>query len=310
MSGYDIHLFRQLSVQYRGQTVAGLDAQKVQELLCYLIIHRHRPHSREQLASLLWQNSSTSQAKQYLRQNLWQLQLAIDSKQLLEHPLVSIEADWIQFNVEAQVWIDVYEFESAYALVKGIEGRELDSARASTLREALQLYRGDLLENWYQDWCIFERERLQNLYLAMLDKLVGYCESVQALEDGMTYGTQLLRCDKTHERTYRRLMRLYYLAGDRTGALRQFQRCEKVLQEELGVKPSQRTEYLHRQIQMEQYGDKATPVAAASTPLASVSTALPDLLKRLTQLKYTLAQAQYQVEQEIETLRTALMNRH
>jgi DNA-binding SARP family transcriptional activator len=223
---------------------------------------------------------------------------------------VSVEGDWIQINLTADILLDVDEFESAYALVRGIEGRELDTVKASTLREAIQLYRGDLLENCYQDWCIFERERLQNIYLAMLDKLISYCESVQAFEDGMTYGIQVLKFDKTHERTYRHLMRLYYLAGDRTAALRQFQRCEQVLQEELGVKPSQRTEYLYRQIQTEQYLENGVSAATTDTASTPVSTILPDFLKRLTQLKHTLTQAQYQVEQEIEAVRTALMNRH
>ena len=43
------------------------------------------------------------------------------------------------------------------------------------------VYRGDLLEGCYQDWCLFERERLQNAYLAMLDKLMVRCHGDRRL---------------------------------------------------------------------------------------------------------------------------------
>jgi len=40
------------------------------------------------------------------------------------------------------------------------------------LQEAVRLSYADLLEGWYQDWCLYERERLQNIYLLILDKLM------------------------------------------------------------------------------------------------------------------------------------------
>src|SRR5438128_1039451 len=58
------------------------------------------------------------------------------------------------------------------------------------------LYRGDLLEGWYSDWCLYERERLQHMYLAMLDKLMEYSESHQEYETGQTYGMRALRYDR------------------------------------------------------------------------------------------------------------------
>jgi two-component SAPR family response regulator len=91
------------------------------------------------------------------------------------------------------------------------------------------LYHGDLLEDWFQDWCLYERERLQNIYLAALDKLMDYCEASRDYDAGLAYGTRILRHDLARERTHRRLMRLYYLAGDRTSALRQYDRCVQIL---------------------------------------------------------------------------------
>ena len=62
---------------------------------------------------------------------------------------------------------------------------------------------------WYEDWCLSEHERLQNMYLKMLDKLMGYCEAHGQVNSGLAYGEQVLRYDRASERTYQRMMRLY-----------------------------------------------------------------------------------------------------
>lgn len=334
MSGFGVRLFRQFGLYWNRELLDRCEASKAQELLSYLLVHRDRPHSREQLATLLWEKSSDSRSKQYLRQMLWQLQSALDHPGYGGPSLLLVDADWIQVNLSAGLWIDVAEFERAYEGVRGVAGRTLDAATAATLEKAVDLYRGDFLENWYQDWCIFERERLQNIYLAMLDKLVGYCEAARAYEPGMAFGLKILRCEKAHERTYRRLMRLHYFAGDRTGALRHFARCARVLQEELGVEPARRTIRLFRKIQ----ADELTPrtadartadvhtvdahTAAARTADAAIppavgsgdepeapqeaSYSLPDSRTRLARLRKTLAEAQRQVEREIAAVEAQL----
>ena len=75
------------------------------------------------------------------------------------------------------------------------------------------------------------------MYMQMLDKLMSYSQEHHEYEAGEGYGSTILRYDRASERTYRRLMYLQYIAGDRTGALRQYERCVIALAEELGVKP-------------------------------------------------------------------------
>ena len=79
MNTLRIRLFGKFQVERDGYAMSGLDALKVQELFCYLLLNRDRPHHREALAGLLWGEYSTSQSKKYLRQALWQLQLALGS---------------------------------------------------------------------------------------------------------------------------------------------------------------------------------------------------------------------------------------
>src|SRR6266852_2020965 len=161
MCGLTFSLFGKFSVRRDSQPVDGLDAAKEQELLGYLLIHRDRPHPREALAALLWGETSTEKSKKYLRQALWRLQHAL-SGGVKEPKVLSVEHDWVQFNLQGELSLDVATFERAYALSQGPPGSHLSPETARALQDAVQLYKGDLLDGWYQDWCLFERERLQN----------------------------------------------------------------------------------------------------------------------------------------------------
>ncbi|HJT58255.1 MAG TPA: BTAD domain-containing putative transcriptional regulator, partial [Ktedonobacteraceae bacterium] len=178
MSTLSIQLFGKFCVRRNEQVLDGFDARKVQELFCYLLLHRDHSLSREALASLLWPETTTSLSKKNLRQALWQLQTALGSQnEALHERVLLVEPEWVQLNAEADVWLDVAVFEQTYERVQKIAGQELDAQTVQYVQDAIQLYQGPLLEGWYQDWCIQEREGLQNHYLSMLDKLMSYCEA-------------------------------------------------------------------------------------------------------------------------------------
>ncbi|MBK8985411.1 MAG: hypothetical protein IPM39_04910 [Chloroflexi bacterium] len=300
MDQLQISLFGKFCARCGEQALDGLDACKVQELLCYLLLHADRPHHRESLASLLWPEQPSAQSKSYLRRTLWQLQSAFSGYDDL-NTIVQIESDWIQIGLTAVLRLDVALFEQAFVCTQGKAGAELDETAVRTLAEAVQLHRGDLLEGWYQDWCLFERERYQQMLLMMLDKLMEHGESCGAYESAISYGMQILRHDQARERTHRRLMRLYYLAGDRTSALRQYERCTAVLLRELGVQPAASTEHLHAQIQ----ADRLEYPAPAITPSANPFT-LQAALGRLQEFDAILQKTRQQIQQEIHRVESTL----
>ncbi|HWS53512.1 MAG TPA: BTAD domain-containing putative transcriptional regulator [Pyrinomonadaceae bacterium] len=290
MSVLKIHLFGKFCVSRGGRPADGFDAHKEQELLSYLLLRRNRPHAREALAGLLWGDVPTEKSKKYLRQALWHVQAALDARpEGGAVGVLAVEHDWVQLDAGPGVWLDVEVFERAFMSVHDSRGAELDAPSFGALQEAVALYRGDLLEGWYQDWCLFERERLQNMYLVMLDKLMCYCEAHRKFELGLLYGAAVLRHDRAHERTHRQLMSLQYLAGDRTAALRQFERCAAALEEELGVKPDRLTDALYQRIR----ADHAAPPAPAPAPTAEAApVTLADLLRHLKQIQTVLSELQ------------------
>jgi two-component SAPR family response regulator len=235
-------------VRCADQDLQGFEGRKVQELLAYLIVAPRRPHHRERVAEVLWGSDALSyEPRKQLRQALWQLRLALRQTPGNE-PIVLVENEWLQIARVSHLWADVWDLEDAASDVQGRSGDSLTRGHFEKLRQAVDLYRADLLEGWYRDWCVYERERLRTVYLGAVDKLLAYCETHGLPEEGLLYGERILAHDRAHERTHWRMMRLHLLSGDRTRALRQFDRCATALREELGIQPSSATILLRDQI--------------------------------------------------------------
>lgn len=296
MQNLEVTLFGKFNIQQKGFVIKGMGARKLQELLSYLLIFRNHPQSRELLCETLWGNKSSPNSRKYLRQTLWRLQSAI--KLGSDSPALDlcIDNDWIQISVSRGFWLDVAEFEKVFNLVKGKKASELSTRDLKLLEYATCLYKGDLLEGWYSDWCIFERERFQTMHLVLLDKLVQYCEFHKKLEAGLSYGIDILRHDHAYERAHRQLMRLYFMIGNRTEALHQYERCVLALREELGVEPSEGTKQLYEQIRLDNFRPRSfTEQKPVVKTKIRTTPALKDVLYRLEEVSQVLSRLEDEI---------------
>jgi len=146
------------------------------------------------------------------------------------------------------------------------------------------------------------------MYLTMLDKLMGYCEVHHDYETGLLYGMRIMCYDRARERTHRRMMRLYYLLGDRAEALRQYERCAAALEEELGISPSKSTTAIYRQIQADQLDEPASTSVEVETSPEIPTPQLLEVLGHLAHLESSLTELQDEVQQSIQMVHLALHN--
>ena len=274
--------------------VAGLDGRRVQELFGYLLLSERRANQREVLADRLWPDGDSLRGRKQLRQVLWQLQKVLDRRGT-DPPVLLVDDGWVELNAGAAIWVDVAEIESVYRSTGAVPPDQLGTREAADLGRAVGLYQGELLQGCYQDWCVFERERCRAMYLALLDRLTAHSEGTGRWEDGLTYCRRLLREDRASERTYRRMMRLSYLAGDRTGALRHFEACARVLAAELDVGPSATTVALFEQIR----DDRGVGYEVPGPPAADV---LSLTCASLVELQGALSRANNLVSLQISAL--------
>ena len=307
MSAVRFFLFGKLRIEADTPASLKIESRKAEELLGFLLLNRAQAHSRERLADVLWGEISQGQSNNYLRKALWQLQSALENLGLNGARLLLVEGERLQVNPQSKPWLDVDIFENAFKQTQGILGRDLDEGQAQSIEQAVALYRGELLDDWYQDWCLYERERLQHLYLAMLDKLMDYCEMHGTYENGLVFGERILQYDRARERTHRRLMRLHYLAGDRTSALRQYQKCAAILQEELDVEPAQTTRLVHDLIRADKLESESQSSAFEEIRMdKSQAEPLRTIFSHLSAFQKELDQIQKQLTRDMQVIQRTL----
>lgn len=226
-----------------GETpLASIHSGRLQLLIAYLILHRDAPCLRGHIAYQFWPDSTEAQARTNLRQLVFHLRKALpDPDRFLD-----MDARVIRWREDAPCQIDLLDFERAIGRARGTNdtGEEL-----TELEEAVALYRGDLLNGYYDEWVLADRYRLRDQYTGALLRLVQLYEDSGDIPAAIRHGEKVLRQDPLHEARYRTLMRLHGLNGDRASALRVYQDCAETLMRELGVEPEEATRTAYARIQ-------------------------------------------------------------
>jgi len=249
----ELQLFGAGRASYGDQSLVGFPVHQCHRLFCYLLLNRDRPHPRERLAAIFWCGQDAATSRAYLRNALWKLRLALESAGAPADEYLSITDGTVCFSPTSPFWLDIDAFEAGVTRCQDLPGEQLTPGRADCLAEAADLYVGDLLEGSYEDWCLYDRERLRLLYVNTLSKLLAYCEHGSAYERGLVYGERILALDPTREKVHRQMMRLYWSLGSRGAALAQYDACTRILREELSVPPMESTTRLHQQMVRNQF---------------------------------------------------------
>lgn len=273
-----IHLFG-TGEAHSGETpVAGFPGQQAGLLFCYLLLNRGQPQPRERLAAIFWRDLSTAAARKYLRNAVWRLKAMLSEAGIPADSVLITGAESVALQAAGSWWLDVADFEQAVADTQKTQPEALSSIQVRQLEDAAALYRGDLLEGIYEDWALYDRERLRIQYLAIRQKLMLHHSTYGRFEAALAHAAAILAIDPVREKIHRQVMRLHALTGDRSAALAQFNRCAQILHEELGLPPMQETQRLYQQIRDNEF-DRDQP-ALETGPAAD-----PAVLSRLHSLQ-------------------------
>jgi predicted ATPase/DNA-binding SARP family transcriptional activator len=234
---------------------------KAQSLLAYLIAHRDRPQSRDHLAELFWGDRPEHNARRSLATALWQIRRCLPGDDFILADTANV-----QLNPRRAFWLDVAEFEK-------LARTRAPVAHVSALQQAIELYRDDFLEGFYDDWVLSERYRLESLYCDALTGLMAAREALGEHEAALAMAMRLLEQDPLREDAHRAAMRAYCRLGQRHAALAQYGRCQQALRTELGVEPMDETLAL-RQAIVEGRLECELGLAIAPVPVATVRSGL------------------------------------
>jgi predicted ATPase/DNA-binding SARP family transcriptional activator len=220
--------------------LTGFVSSKAQALLCYLAVVSG-PHTRAELAGLLWAEMPDALAAGNLRK-------ALSNLKQLAGPYLTITRQAVSFDHESPHWLDVDDFESR------LQAGPPDQEQASW-REAAALYRGEFLNGFYvrdaaafEAWMLSERQRLKDLAVLTLQRLSAHFAARRDYAASLEYTSRVLLLEPWREEAHRQRMHLLAQSGQRSAALAQYTRCRQILQAELGVEPMLETTALFERI--------------------------------------------------------------
>jgi DNA-binding SARP family transcriptional activator len=228
-------LFGGFSLIYDDMPVTGVNSARLQSLFAFLILHSDSPQSRQQIAFLFWPDTSEAQARNNLRQFLFQLRQTLPDSDRFLH----VDTNTVCWKTDEQQIIDVWLFKRALKEADLYNQRGDQSLQRVVLEQAVSVYQGDLLPGSYEDWIEPEREVLRLQSHNAHRKLIQILEMQREYALALTVGQRLLNLDPLDEGTYATLIRLHALNDDLSGARRVYQNAVETLQRELEVEPGE-----------------------------------------------------------------------
>lgn len=235
------------------ESINDLVLRKGLALIAYLAVTK-QAHSREALAGLLWGEMTEEKARRNLRVALTKLRKQFDD-------FLIIQRRTLAFDPNGDYWLDVELFE-----------KNLNQPNPTTeqLQTAVDLYRGPFLADLplrdaplFEEWVRPYQERLRQMAMEALYRLsVANTQQGQYVQ-GIDNLSKLLKLEPWMEEAHRQLMLLFALSGQRSAALAQFETCQAILDEELGVEPTEATITLYQKILNEEIQADDTQIVPA-----------------------------------------------
>ncbi len=245
--GCRIELLGRLRVTQGEREITRFRTQKTGALLGYLAYHAERAHPREVLIDLLWPESTPAAGRNSLKMALSSLRHQLEPPGISRGTIVRADRFSVHLNPKL-VTTDVAEFEAAQ---RSAAEAGSDTERAECLAEAVELYGGELLPGYYQDWIIPEQRRLADLYYRTVRWLTAYLEQAGEWEHALECARRAVSADPLREEAHQDLIRLLAASGQPSEAVRQYQELERILKEELDATPSVAVRELARQIELQ-----------------------------------------------------------
>lgn len=241
-----IKLFGQFSLELDGKPLTGLSS-KAEALLAYLVSQK-RPFSRETLADFLWDDRPPDQSLANFRSLLSGLRRHVG-----DHLLISRQT--VEFDTASPYQLDTELFLEHLEPLRDADVLTFDANQIAAIETAVSHYEGTFLEAFhiresrrFEEWVTIERERFQRLAVNVWHRLIDYHLRHGNYAVGIEHAVRLLETDPLNENAHRQMMLLLARNNQRHSAMQQYDACVAVLDDELGVPPSNETVRLYEQI--------------------------------------------------------------
>jgi two-component SAPR family response regulator len=213
---------------------------KARDLLAYFVTFRDERIPAERVFDSIWGEKGSSRTAFHTA--LSRLRNAL-RKGDYEHRFIFVETGeyWLD---SARFRIDVDEFNNA--ILKARSSVDI-SVAIPWYERAVELYKGEYLQNLYYEWVFPERRSLAQTYMGALQELVAYYASGPDPQPALRYFEKALLVDSLNEDLYCHAMRAYATLGDRSNLVNLYKKLKRHLRLELDAEPLPRTKKFYQE---------------------------------------------------------------
>jgi DNA-binding SARP family transcriptional activator len=225
-------------------SLPGLQGRVV---LAMLAAERRRSLSHEELAEELWGDDRPPAWENGLKAVVSKLRAALADVSLDGRSIAGAFGLY-QLHLPPGAWIDVESAADALHRAEALAGQRRTDEAVGWALATRAIASRPFVEGANGPWVERRRAWLRDLYLRSLEVLadawIRRGDHVLASADA----EEALRSEPFRESLYRLLMRAHAGAGNRAEALRAYERCARLLADELGVDPTPETEAIYLEI--------------------------------------------------------------
>jgi DNA-binding SARP family transcriptional activator len=217
-------------------------------LFAYLVAEQGRPVPRDELAEALWGEELPATWDRALSVLVSKLRGLLSEYGVDGASALTGAFGCYRLELPAGSWVDVVAAaQAAQEAEDALAAGEAEEARdAAALAESL--LRRPFLPGDEGSWVEEKRRELGEVRARALSVLADACLRAGDPREAAKWGEQAIALEPFRESGYRRLMEAHVTGGNRAEALRVYERCRRLLANELGAYPSPETEAIYRSL--------------------------------------------------------------
>lgn len=189
----------------------------------------------DKINNLLWPDSDGDNAHISFATTLHRLRKLIGTK------AIQVQQSTISINPR-MFWVDSWEFERRANHLLQTKTKKGD------ISSILKLYKGNFLTGENSNWALFYNERLRKLYIDLVNQTADDLSISSEYDHALLLYQDALHIDPLVESFYQGIMNCYLKKGHLSDGLKAYNVCHKVLNTELGIGPSNKTELLKKEL--------------------------------------------------------------
>jgi ATP/maltotriose-dependent transcriptional regulator MalT/DNA-binding SARP family transcriptional activator len=217
-------------------------------ILCFIASRHNHRATKDAIIETFWPDTPLEDIDKNFWPTVSHIRRALNSSQEVKKNFIRYRESAYYLNPEFNYLLDTEEFERLVAEARAAR-RQGDAERfTASAHRASEIYRGDFLEEFYDNWAEEPRAYYRNIYFALLKELADHYHRAERFEQSISYCRMILKRDPYREDVHRQLMDAHARTGNRAALKEQYEDLRTLLMDELGVDPLPETTATYKRL--------------------------------------------------------------